>query len=181
MDFLLTNQKSIIRLAIVTALILCIPAVVMQWDNGMNWSGFDFVFAGTVIFFTGLAYILISQRSTNAKYKWALGLGLLGMFMDIWVNGAVGIIGDSDINALYLAVLAIGFIGAILARFQAARMAWVSYAMAAMQFAIPIIALVMNEPDFSPGIVPVLALNGGWVVLFIGSGLLFQQAAGERK
>jgi hypothetical protein len=46
---------------------------------------------------------------------------------------------------------------------------------------IPIVALIINQPDFSPGVLGVLVLNSVFVTLFIASGVLFQRAARQQN
>ena len=174
--------KNIVRLAVGTALLLLIPLALTIRDGnvpnvGWNWSPGDFVFAFVLIFGTGLAYLLASRTRPTVQYRAGVGVALVATFLLIWINGAVGIIGDSDINALYLAVPAVLFLGSIVARLKPGAMSFVLYAAAAVQFSIPVIAYVLNVPDFSPGVAATFALNGFWVVLYVGSGLLFRQAA----
>ena len=63
-------KKNIIRLALVTASILMIPLVAMQFSSEVNWTLFDFVFAGGLIFGTGLAYQLITRKKAAIQYRW---------------------------------------------------------------------------------------------------------------
>jgi hypothetical protein len=47
---------------------------------------------------------------------------------------------------------------------------------AAAQFLVPIVALMLWRPDFSPGVVQVFGLNSAFVLLFAGSAVLFRRA-----
>lgn len=62
----------------------------------------------------------MSLQSSTA-YRFAVGLALTAAFLIVWLNAAAGLIGiedDDPANLLYVGVLAIGFIGAIIARLQ---------------------------------------------------------------
>lgn len=177
-------NKNIIRLAIITALILLIPLFGNAFVDGWNWGLFDFVFAFILIFGTGVAYELITRKIKNSTYKLAVGLGLLTGFLVIWVNLAVGIIGDEDnpVNVLYFGVLFFGFIGSIVSQSKPKAMAKVLFTAATMQFLVPFIAFFISQPTLfePPGIVGVLVLNSAFATMFLGSGLLFRQASAAK-
>src|SRR5687768_342336 len=105
------QTKNLIYLALVTASILMVPLVGMQFSDEVLWTLSDFVFAGTLIFGTGLLYQLTTRITGNAAYRTAVGLALAASFLLLWINGAVGIIGDSDFNMLYVGVPMVGIIG----------------------------------------------------------------------
>jgi hypothetical protein len=170
------HTTNVIRLAAVTAALLMVPLVAMQFTDEVVWTLSDFVFAGVLIFGTGLLLLLAIKMTANNLYRAAAGLALAATFLLIWVNGAVGIIGDSDINTLYAGVPLAGILGALASNFQPHGMARTLFAMAIVQALIPVVALIINQPDFSPGVVGVLVLNSVWVVLFITSGVMFQRA-----
>lgn len=59
-------------------------------------------------------------RSQTA-YRSAAALSLVAALLIVWLNAAAGLIGiedDDPANLLYVGVLAIGFVGAIMARFR---------------------------------------------------------------
>lgn len=176
------KSKNIIALALFTALILMIPVVGSRVMDGWNWTAFDFVFAGTLIFGTGLAYQLIAGKGGTAAYRAAVSMALSAMFLLVWINGAVGIIGSEDnpANLLYGAVVAVIFLGSIIVGFKAQMLSRVLFLAAVIQFLVPVIALILWRPDMSPGVLPVFALNGFFVMLLLGSGLLFRSAARDR-
>ncbi len=172
------NHIKIIHLAIITLLVLSIPFVAMQFNAGVNWSAFDFIFVGALIFGTGLIYQLIAPKGGNTAYRGAVALALGTLFLLVWINGAVGIIGSEDnpANLLYFAVFATLFLGSIMARLEAGRMVRVLFLTALVHALVPVTAFVFWRPDFSPGVAEVVVLNAFFVVLWIGSALLFQQA-----
>ena len=178
----LNRQKRIIAIAAAVAVILMVPLVGMQFSNEVDWGFFDFVFAGTILFGTGLAYELISSRASNkTAYKVACGIGLGACLLLVWINAAVGIIGDGPANMMYGGVLVVGFIGTIIARLRPQGMAFTLFAMAIAQVLVPVIALVLGISDFAPGVLQVFGLNAFFAALFVGSALLFMQASENSK
>jgi hypothetical protein len=177
--FMSKQTKNLIYLALVTASILMVPLVGMQFTDEVLWTLSDFVFAGVLIFGTGLLYQLATRMTGNTAYQTAVGLALAAMFVLLWITGAVGIIGDSDINMLYVGVPMVGIIGALIAGFRAPGMSLALFATAAAQALIPVVALIIGEPDFAPGVLQVFVLNAVFVVLFVGSALLFRRAVSQ--
>ena len=177
------RNKNISYVALATVLILLIPLIAMQFTSEVNWTLFDFVFAGTLIFGTGCLFELARRRAAgNGAYKIAAALALAAAFFLIWINGAVGIIGSESnpLNLMYLGVIGIATVGALIARFQPQGMARAFFATAIAQAMVPMIALIgkphviFAEP---PGVVGFFALNSFFVVLFVGSALLFRRAS----
>ena len=169
--------RSVAGVALVTALILLLPFLA-QWD----WGPADFVIAGALIFGTGLTYQLVARQGGTTAYRLAVGIALAAAFLLVWMNLAVGLIGSEDnpANLMYGGVLAIGFLGAIIAELRPQGMARVLFAMALAQAVVPLIALIIWKPQLTSGVVRVLGVNAFFVVLFIGSALLFRSAARER-
>jgi len=171
-----------LRPAIVTAFLLMIPLVAMRFTQEVNWTSFDFIVAGILLFGSGLTYELVSRQGSTFVYRAAVGLAVGTALFLIWANLAVGVIGDEGdpANAMYVGVLAIGMLGAVIARLQAQGMAWVLFAMAAAQILAAVIALIAFFPtvrDEPPGLVGFCMLNLFFAALFSGSALLFQAAA----
>lgn len=184
-------KKNIIRIAIGAALILLIPLVMTIIDrnkaegDGWHWSVGDFIFGYLMLFGFGVAYEMVARRSSDTKYKVAVGIAVVATFLLLWVNAAVGIIGDDHpINMLYVLIFAIGFFGAIISRLQPQGMARTLIAMAVVQMVIPVVALYLAPKevyDDPPGLIGVFTLNAVFAMLFVGSALLFRQAAGEQE
>jgi len=171
------TYRSVGGVALATAFILLIP-LLAEWA----WTLFDFVFAGALIFGTGLTYKLVARKAGNIAYRAAFGIALAAAFLLVWLTGAVGIIGSEDNNAnlMYFGVLAVGIIGAIVARFRPHGMARALFATALAQALVAVIALIIGLGlPWSPP-VEVLALNGFFVALFVGSALLFWYAGREQ-
>lgn len=115
----------------------------------------------------------------NITYLSAIGVALMASFILIWLSLGVGIIGqDGDpANVMYFGVLAVGIIGAIIARLQPDGMARALLAMALAQTLVAVIAVAAGLGLPWSGPAEILGLNGFFVALFGGSAWLFRQAA----
>ena len=176
------TYRSMVGVALATAFILLIPLLAMQITDEVVWDVFDFVFAGVLIFGTGLTYVLVARKLGNIAYRYAVGAALTSAFLLVWVNGAVGIIGSEDnpANLLYVGVLAVWIISVIIARFRPHVMARALFATALAQALVPMIALIIWRPPVTSGVLEVLGVNGFFVALFVGSALLFRYAGREQ-
>ena len=172
------TYRSVGGVALATAFILLIPLLAAP-----AWTLFDFVFAGALIFGSGLTFVLVAKAG-NSAYRFAFGIALAAAFILVWLTGAVGIIGSEDDNAnlMYFGVLAVGIIGAIVARFRPPGMARALFATALAQALVAVIALTigLGSPWSPPGVFGTLILNGFFAALFIGSALLFRNAGREQ-
>ena len=179
--------RSVVGLALVAAFILLVPLLAMQMTDEVVWTLADFVFAGVLIFGTGLTYVLVERKAGNIAYRFAVGVALAAAFILVWATGAVGIIGSEDNPAylMYVGVLAVGITGAVVALFEPTGMARAMIVTAVAQALVPFIALITWKPQVTSaeaflGVLGVLALNGFFVALFVGSALLFWYAAREQ-
>lgn len=177
------RYKNLIRIALATAFLLLVPLVAMQFTDEVVWTLFDFIFAGTLLFGTGLAYELVARKANTFAYRAAVGVALAAALLLIWINGAVGIIGSENnpANLLYGGVLAVVLIGTILARLKPRLMARTVFATALAQSLVPVIALIIWTPLVTagegPGIFGVFVLNSFFVLMWVVSALLFRDAA----
>lgn len=122
------------------------------------------------------------MKTANIAYRSAVGVALAAAFILLWLMGAVGIIGvDGDpFDLMYIGVLAIGIIGAIIARFQPHGMARALLATALAQGLVAVIALIARKHHASySSVFEIVGLNGFFVALFLGSAWLFRHAARE--
>jgi len=163
--------------AVGTGLILMIPLIAMQFTSEVDWTLSDFVIAGTLLFGTGLTYTLVTRKSGEMMYRFAIAFALFtGLFL-IWVNMAVGIIGseNNDFNLLYSLVIFTGIIGGFLSKFKPKGMMLTMFAMAVMQTVIAIAALLtgMAAAEGS-SIFEIIAVNGFFITLFVVAASLFR-------
>jgi hypothetical protein len=161
------------------ALLLLLPLFAMQVTDQVVWDAADFAFFGALLVGAGVTYELAAKKTGNTAYRAAVGVALAAAFILVWVNLAVGVIGTErdDANLMYGGVLAVGIIGAIIARFQPDGMARALFATALAQALVAVIAVLagLGSPWSGPG--EILFLNGFFVALFVGSAWLFRKAA----
>ena len=139
----------------------------------------DFGIAGVLLFGAGLVYQLAKGKVGQIAHRAAFGLALVAALLLVWANGAVGLIGDegNPTNLMYIAVLAVGIVGAIIARFQPRGMARSLFATAIAQALVAVIALIFGLGSPVTGPREILVANGIFVALFVGSAWLFLEAA----
>lgn len=171
--------KRLIMWAILVAAVLMIPLL-----GKFPWSGGDYIFAAVALFGSATIYELVSRKGGNTAYRVAVGIAVVTSLLLVWINGAVGIIGDGDldiVNAMYFGVLAIGLLGAFITLLEARKMSYVLYSMATLQFLVPIVALIIYNPQITswgePGILGVFLLNTFFVIMYVGSGILFRHSS----
>jgi hypothetical protein len=126
------------------ALILLLPLLAMQFTTEVAWDFADFMIFGALLAGAGGAYELAMRVSGHRAYRAAIAVALAAAFILIWVNLAVGIIGDegNPANLMYVGVLAVGIIGASITRGQPRGMARTLSVMAFAQGLVPVIALL---------------------------------------
>lgn len=168
----LTQNKDIIGIMLAASFLLLLPLLAMQISDEVVWTPFDFVVAWALLAGAGLTYRLATRRAANIAYRAAVGVAVATALFLVWVNLAVGIIGNEDnpANLMYGGVLAVGIIGAIIARLRPEGMARALFATALAQVLVGVIALIA-------GLGPLLILDGFLVALWVGSALLFRRAA----
>ena len=72
--------------------LLLIPLIGMSITNEINWSPFDFIIMGSLLFFLSIGINFMSNRTNNVKNR-LLYIGILVLiFMLIWAELAVGIL-----------------------------------------------------------------------------------------
>ena len=164
------------------ALVLLAPLVAMQFTDEVNWTTGDFVFAAVVLGTVGGLLELTVRKTGDAAYRAAVGAALIGGLLLVWLTGAVGIIGSEDnpANLMYGGVLAIGIIGALIARFRARGMARAMSATALATVAVAVIAYAAGMSTPGEWLRELVFLNGLFAALFAGSAVLFREAANGR-
>jgi len=165
------QTRKIIRIIIMTASILIIPLLVMQFTDEVDWNLADFAVASALLLSAGFSYELIAGKMSNITYRMAAALAVGTAVILVWVNLAVGIIGteDNPANLMYAGVLAVGIIGSLFARFRPRGMAIVMFLTAMAQIVVGVIALIA-------GLGSSLLIDLFFAALWIGSALLFRHA-----
>lgn len=157
------------------AFLLLLPLVAMQFTHEVRWDETDFIVFGIMLAIACGTYELAARATGSAAYRKAVGIALAAAFVLVWMNLAVGIIGNEDhpANLMYGGVLAVGVIGAMVARFQPDGMARALAATALAQALVFVVALVVGLGFTGP--ITVL-----FVALWLTSARLFQKAAREQ-
>lgn len=120
--------------------------------------------------------ILLAAR---LAHRLAWSLTVLASLLLVWLAMGVGLIGaDGDpANRVYAAVLGLGGLGTLLARARPAGMARTLLAMAALQLAIAVWAVLTGQGHpYSPP-AELIGVNGLFMALFLLAAGLFRRAA----
>ncbi len=123
----------------------------------------------------------MSSISKAATYRIAVAIALGAAFLQIWINLAVGIVGNEDnpVNLGFYLVVATAGACAFTARLRADGMARAMLAVAGVQALLA--AVVATAPstarDDPMGPAGVLALSGGFASLWLISAVLFHRSA----
>lgn len=151
--------------------LLLLPAIAMQFTREVAWGPLDFVLAAALIGGTGLLFELAVRARTSGAYRAGVAVALFAAFLTIWINLAVGMIGDegNPLNLIFGGVVAVAMLGGFLSRFQPIGMAWTMAATAAVQAATVIPALT-TDPRTA-------ALIAAFTLPWLLSAALFRAAA----
>jgi FtsH-binding integral membrane protein len=163
---------------IATALLI-LPMVATQFMPEVQWTTSDFIVWGIMLATVGGLFELAVRLSPLPSYRAGFGLALLGAFLVVWTNLAVGIVGSehNPANALFFAALAVGIAGATISRLRASGMAKAMFATAiALGVAFAIALLGPTDEIDVPASREALG-TGFFALLFVASGLLFRRAA----
>lgn len=154
----------------IAAGLLALPLVAMQFTRQVEWGPEDFAIIGAMLLGVCGAYEIALRISGSRAFRVAVLIAAVGAFLLLWVNMAVGIIGDEDnaLNLLYLGVLAVLIGGALLAWGRARRLVVVMLAAAIAQGAVGIVALANGYLT--------LPIEAFFIALWLLSARLFQEA-----
>ncbi|MGH8213311.1 MAG: hypothetical protein ACREPP_08815 [Rhodanobacteraceae bacterium] len=176
--------KSILWVALATALLLLVPLLAMRFTGEVQWTALDFAVAGALLFAAGLSFVLLTRSAGNIAYRLAAAIAVAAALMLVWGNLAVGLIGSENnpANLMYAGVIAIEIIGALVACGRSRGMSRALFATAIAQALVAVVALVgglgANEP---PGWLGILVLNVFFVALFAASAWLFARSARSNR
>jgi len=176
------QNRNYLRWVLITAAVLAIPLLAMVFrlgvpdpgsgTDGVNWGPLDFAIMGVLILGAGLLFEYAASRAGNVAHKLAAGIAVAAGLFLVWANLAVGMIGDEGnaANLIYVLVLAVGLIGASIARFEPREASIAMFATAAAHVVVVVIALVA-------GLGPELRADAFFIAAWVASALLFRQAS----
>jgi len=156
------------------AFLLLLPLIAMQFTNEVNWDETDFIVFGVMLAVACGTYELAARATGNGAYRVGVGIAVVAAFILVWMNLAVGIVGNEDnpFNLMYGGVLAVAFAGAVIARFQPDGMA---RAMVAASIAQVLVAAIAQAAGHFTWV-----LTAVFVALWLGSASLFRKAGREQ-
>jgi hypothetical protein len=165
------------RVALWTAavLLLAIPLIAMQYT--------DFAFAMIMIGGVGGAYELALRLKPNWAYRAGVAMALAAAFLLIWINAAVGIIGDegNPWNLMFAGAILVAVAGSVIARVRAAGMVWAMVAAALTQCLAGAVAIVGGLGEPVTGALELAGLVGFFGVLWLNAAWLFRRAANAKQ
>ncbi|PKH40332.1 hypothetical protein SAMN05192575_11093 [Nocardioides alpinus] len=117
---------------------------------------------------------MTSTTAPTGRYVLALGVSLATVLFLVLGIGALGIIGDGDRDAIYLAAPAVALIVAVATRFSPRGMALAAGAAAGTTVVAGVVAVVIVALDReSASLLDVAMLTGMYAGLFAVAGWLF--------
>ena len=165
------------RVALVALGLLLVPLAASRMIEGWNWPPRAFVAVYLLFFAAGMAYALMAKTMGAWTYKAGVGVTLVAALGLGWSTMVQTADSGHPERLWYLSVLAVGLIGATVARLKAPGLAVTLFAMAAT-LALTALLLPSGAP---PEMARRMAIGHGiGVVLFVACGLLFRHASAVR-
>lgn len=166
----------------IAAVLLLLPAVAMRFDgSGVDWTGSDFAIAALLLGATCGAWEVARRITRRGLPRAAVAVAVLAGFFQVWVNLAVGLVGEGSnpANLMFMGVPVVAIAGALAARFRPAGMARAMLAAAVVHLLVGAAAAIAGWglPDDD-------ALHVAGVTLFFAapwlvSAALFRAATGD--
>ena len=88
-----TRHKNTAYVVLVTAFILTIPLVAMQFSDEVDWKPYDFAIAGALLISTGITYDLVTRKLRKTTHRVVLSIVLAAALLLVWAELAVGVLG----------------------------------------------------------------------------------------
>ena len=154
------------------ALLLLLPLVAMQFTDEVHWTTADFVVFGAMLACAGGAFELAARMTLIWPIAPLSASRSRPRSFSSGANGAVGIIGSEDnpANLMFGGVLAVGLVGAVVARFRPQGMVRALVATALAQALVAVVAAVA-------GMGYIFVATAFFGALWLGSAWLFRRAA----
>lgn len=124
--------------------LMVLPVLAMRGVEGLARDPGDLAFLAILLAGTGIAYELAENLPNQLAYRAGVGLALAATVLLVWINLAVGIIGNEGNpgNLIYAGVLVVAITGALGARLKPRGMARAMVATAIAQLLAFVVALV---------------------------------------
>lgn len=76
------------------AMLLLLPLLAMQFTEEVRWDAADFALFGAMLLIAGGAFELVVRATRRKRYRIAWGLSIAVVFVLLWLDAAVGIVGS---------------------------------------------------------------------------------------
>jgi hypothetical protein len=146
------------------------------------WTASDYLVMGGMLAVAGTVVELAMRAPGGLAFKGGALIAIAASFLLLWVNGAVGFLGDENnpANLAFLAVIAVAIGVAVLGRFRPMGMARAMFAAATVQVLIGAVALPLGwASPGGDGLYEVVIGTGIFSVLWLIAFGLFRMAAGR--
>lgn len=160
------------------AVLLAIPAIAMQFEGtGFDWGPGDFIVMGALLAMACGGYEVATRMSPNWAYRAGAAIAILTCFLTVWVNLAVGMVGDegNPVNLVFGGVILIAMIGAIVSGFRPRGVARAMQAAAVAQGLMAVYALVAGD---TVAVLPIAFFMVPWL---LGAQLFLKAARDDAR
>lgn len=157
--------------------LLLLPALAMRFTDEVNWTTGDFLFAAILLLFLGTVVELAVRMAREGTARAAYLIAGLTVFLTLWANGAVGIIGNENelVNQGFNLLAMVGLFLALLAWFRPAILRWIAGVIALGQLGLGLAATrMMPGHDVEWGVL------GFFALLWFAAAWSFHRAAQKR-
>lgn len=89
------SNKRLVVILLSAVLLLTVPFITMQFTDLVNWSGFDFLIMGILLFGVGLTAEMVLRKVKKIQPRILVIVAVIVLFLLIWAELAVGIFGTS--------------------------------------------------------------------------------------
>ena len=158
------------------AALLSLPAIAMALRvEGVDWGPEDFIVMGALLAMACGGYEVATRISSNTAYRLGAAVAIATCFLTVWVNLAVGMVGDegNPANLLFGGVILIGLAGTVLAGFRPRGTGRAMQAAALAQAAMAVYAFAAGD---MVAVLPIAFFSLPWLL----AGHLFLQAADQQ-
>ena len=88
---MIIQNKKLVTIVLVIALLLLVPLIAMQFTEEVNWTLSDFISAGVLLLVTSLLLDLVIRKVMKTPVRIVFILIILAILLLIWTELAVGI------------------------------------------------------------------------------------------
>lgn len=159
----------------IPVLLLLVPLA-----TGAPWTPSDYVTAAVMFAIVGFGIELAVRLSTDIVYRAAAAVAVVTGFLLVWVNIAVGFLGNEEnsANLKFFGLLGLTLVGALALRFRASGLARLLVATAVGQLLIGVAALAfgLGAPG-DRGVYEAVMGTSMFTGLWLASAWLFARAA----